>query len=176
MQAFPTIFLLGYMGSGKSYTGRRLAELLHVPFVDLDRRIEEREGRSISRIVAEAGLPYFRQREAECLRELPARNTVVACGGGTPIYHDNLAWMNQRGITFYLDTPVAILAERLTPEMAHRPLLQGLTAQDLPEFIKRHLSERLPAYLGAHLRYAQSTGDEPIAQDIRNYLLRITGH
>ena len=173
---FPTIFLLGYMGSGKSYTGRQLAQRLSTPFVDLDAMVAAKASRSIRQLVADEGLPAFRRLEADSLRLIAPRNTVVACGGGTPLFHDNLDWMNARGITCYLDTPPAVLAARLAPERQQRPLLADLTEETLLPFITDHLREREPTYRRAHLRYLQTTGREPIADDIRAYLLRIAGH
>ena len=164
------------MGCGKSYTGARLAERLDVPFIDLDERIEAATGQPIRDYVAARGLAAFRRQEADCLRALPPTNTVVACGGGTPTYGDNLDYLNAHGISCYLDTPVALLSARLLPEIDRRPLLHGQTAATLPGFIERHLAARLPFYRGAHLRYTQRTGKEPIAAELATYMGRITGH
>ena len=164
------------MGSGKSYVGQRLATRLGLPFVDLDTYLETQYGGTIAELIAAEGMEEFRKREAAALRAQPTTNTVVACGGGAPVYHDNLKWMNERGITCYLETALPVLVERLLPERAKRPLLAGLDAHALPGFITEHLRERRPYYLGAHLRYSQRTGHEPVAADIQAYLLRITGH
>jgi len=93
-------YLIGFMGSGKSFLGRRLANALQLPFLDLDDYLEEWSGRSIPRIFEESGEEAFRKLESEALRDtarLPS--AVIACGGGTPCFGDNMAWMNAHGIT-----------------------------------------------------------------------------
>ena len=172
----PPFFLIGYMGSGKSYTGRRLAELLAIPFIDLDEAVERRRGESIAALVARDGIEAFRRVEATALRDTPRRPAVIACGGGTPTFGTNLEWMNARGITCYLATPVPVLVKRLLPERAERPLIAGVPEAALTGFVRQHLSERLPYYHRAHLRYAQTTGKEPVAEELHAYLSRIVGH
>ncbi len=156
MAAF-RIFLLGFMGSGKSHTGRRLGEVLGLPFVDLDALIEAREGMTVQDIFSIRGESFFRQAEQAALHTLQDYDQViVACGGGTPCFFDNMDWMNRHGITVYLETPVEELCRRLLPEMAHRPLLQGLDASTLPGFIAERLALREPYY-----RKAQVVADLP---------------
>lgn len=142
------IFLTGFMGSGKSYTGRRLSEALGIPFIDLDHWIEDQEGQSIQAIFEKSGEAAFRQIEREALHQMIAyEQAVIACGGGAPCFFDNMEWMNRHGITVYLQTPVAELCRRLLPEMAHRPLLKGLNEHTLPAFIGEKLALREPYYL-----------------------------
>ena len=172
----PPFFLLGYMGSGKSYTGRRLAKLLAVPFIDLDEVVERRRGESIAALVARDGIEAFRQLEAAALRDTPGRPAVIACGGGTPTFGTNMEWMNARGLTCYLATPVPVLMKRLLPERTKRPLIAGVPEAALADFVHQHLDERLPYYRRAHLRYAQRTGTEPIAEELHAYMSRIVGH
>lgn len=142
------IFLTGFMGSGKSYTGRRLSEALGIPFVDLDNWIETQEGQSIQAIFNASGEAAFREIEREALHQMiEYGQAVIACGGGAPCFFDNMEWMNRHGITVYLQTPVDDLCRRLLPEMAHRPLLKGLDEQALPGFIGEKLALREPYYL-----------------------------
>ncbi|MFM9949031.1 MAG: shikimate kinase [Saprospiraceae bacterium] len=142
------IFLTGFMGSGKSYTGRRLSEALGIPFVDLDTWIENQEGQSIQTIFEKSGEAAFRQIEREALHQMiEYGQAVIACGGGAPCFFDNMEWMNRHGITVYLQTPVDELCRRLLPEMAHRPLLKGLDEQTLPGYIGDKLALREPYYL-----------------------------
>lgn len=137
------IFLIGFMGAGKSRLGHLLAARLGCPFIDLDHRLEAAEGRSIREIFASAGEAGFRAAERDCLHslqhEMPA---VVATGGGTPCFFDNIYWMNAQGRTIYLRVSPAVLSARLLHEREQRPLLRGIEAADLPAFIEKKLCER----------------------------------
>lgn len=142
------IFLVGFMGCGKSYTGKRLADLLAYSFIDLDDLIEEIEGKSIVQIFEEKGEDYFRNVEKEVLRSLTNQeNIVIACGGGVPCFHQNMEWMKNNGKTIYLSLPPAILENRLAKEATHRPLIKDLTAKgELLSFIENKVSERNEFY------------------------------
>jgi shikimate kinase len=162
------IFLVGFMGAGKSHLGRALAIRTGLPFYDLDAIIEQRAGRSISDIFAFDGETYFRQQEANCLRELAALDDfVLACGGGAPCYHDNMAWMNAQGATVYLNTPESTLLERLLPERYKRPLLADLDEAQLAQFIRQLTEKRQACY--AQARYSF---DNSAAADASERLLR----
>lgn len=140
------------MGSGKSYWGRRLAERLGCRFIDLDDRIEALEGRPVSELFAAHGEAWFRQREADCLRQTQQwPEAVIAAGGGTPCFHENMRWMNDHGRTIFLDAPVELLARRLGKGQTHRPLIQGLGESELPDFIRDKLTERMPFYRQAQV-------------------------
>ena len=140
-------FLLGFMGCGKSYNGRLLSQSLGIRFIDLDDWIEERSGTSIKEIFETCGEDHFRALESAVLRDTEKiAEAVIACGGGTPCYGDNMAWMNSHGITVYLRASVDLLVERLISETAHRPLLKGLDREGLQRFIGGKLSEREPCY------------------------------
>jgi shikimate kinase len=146
------IFLIGFMGSGKTHWGRVLAEKLGAPFLDLDDFIEENEGKTIAEIFAESGENAFRALEKEYLRRLAALPpTVVAAGGGTPCFFDNMAWMKQLGLTIYLETSPEILFERLKNERDQRPLLQNLDEDELKNFIQNRLNERESFYRKADI-------------------------
>lgn len=139
------IFLTGFMGSGKSYTGQRLAELLGLPFIDLDAEIESRAGQTITAIFAERGEAAFRVTERDVLRELAGGEAfVLSTGGGAPCFHDNMRWMNQRGTTVFLDPPVSVLLGRLEAGREQRPLLQN--TGELEAFISQKLAFRRPDY------------------------------
>jgi shikimate kinase len=142
------IFLIGFMGSGKTTIGKKLAALLPGKFIDLDDVIEEQEAMTISKIFVERGEEYFREIEASCLRGLQMEeHIVVATGGGTPCFHNNMEWMKQQGLTIYLRVRPQVLADRLEKEKEHRPLLQGKSGEDLILFISQKLMEREPFYL-----------------------------
>lgn len=169
------IFLLGYMGSGKSYLGKRLAQNINFDFLDLDELIELKNEQSISDIFVEKGEKYFRQTESECLKSLKNQeNIVVALGGGTPCFFDNMNWINEQGVSIYLKTATEILVQRLKNEMAHRPIIQQLSEKELPDFIEKNIAKRSPFYEQAHLEYFTKTGNEPIVEDLTKFLNRMT--
>ncbi len=145
------IILIGYMGSGKSAVGKALAEVLEYEFIDLDQFIEEQEGRSISKIFENQGEIYFRKVESKYLSLVleKSENIVLAPGGGTPCYGDNLKLLkNHSGIhSFYLKASIKTLANRLLSETAKRPLIAHLTSEEqIVEFIGKHLFERSAFY------------------------------
>lgn len=141
------IFLIGFMGSGKSHWGKIWAERNQLSFIDLDELIEKDAGKSIAAIFESKGEDYFRLLESEALRKLEGfQNTIIACGGGTPCFYNNIDWMNQHGITIYIEsTPVQIL-ERVFAEKEKRPLLKKLNEAELLFFIEQKLKERQPHY------------------------------
>lgn len=165
-----TIYLTGFMGSGKSHTGHRLAELLGLPFLDLDAAIEAGAGKTISEIFAADGQDAFRALETATLHQtakLPV--AVVSTGGGTPCFKDNMEWMNHRGLTVFLDPPVSVLVERLKNDRAHRPLLRA--AEQLEAFITQKLASRRHHYEKAQI---QLTITDPNAE-VERLLVRLLG-
>ncbi len=157
MQTQHHIFLIGFMGCGKTYWGRLLAEKLSIPFLDLDDWITTNYGASIAHIFAEKGESGFRVLERDALRslsELP--KSIVATGGGTPCFFDNMDWMNSIGTTIYLKTAPALLVERLRHEKEFRPLIADLEDLDLQDFIIDKLAEREHFYLSAKVVLEQT--------------------
>lgn len=152
------IFLIGFMGSGKTTVGKQLASLLHYNFTDLDAYIEREEQATISQMFQQKGEAYFREREAHYLRTLVKQEQlVVATGGGSPCYFDNMKWMNDHGITVYLEASVKLLADRLGHEKTQRPLLKDKSDQELIEFIRQKLSERIIFYNTAQFTAASAS-------------------
>lgn len=146
------IFLLGFMGSGKTKLGKRLSKLLKYSFIDLDQWIEEKEGRSISKIFKESGESYFRKAESAYLYSINNISaTVVATGGGTPCFHNNMDWMLQHGKCVWIKVSNEELFRRLKDTKDKRPLLRNLTDTELKDFIREKLEERMPYYSRAHL-------------------------
>ncbi len=147
------IYLIGFMGSGKSYTGNLLAKRLGWTFVDLDAAIETAQGRSISSIFAGSGEQAFRRIEQTELHKTGAMGqAVVSCGGGLPCFFDNMEWMNRHGRTVFLNASPGLLFKRLSGESGIRPLLRNLHGEALFTFISDKLKERLPFYEMADLK------------------------
>lgn len=151
------IFLIGYMGSGKSTFGRALARCLNKEFIDLDFYIEQRFRMSISRIFKEKGEKEFRRMESNLLREAGEfEDVIIACGGGTPCFDDNMDFMNTRGLTICLEAKLGRLMERLRLKPGKRPLIDGMNDVELRNFIVYHLEERSPFYSQCELRLESS--------------------
>ena len=142
------IFLIGFMGSGKTHWGKQLAQQLHIPYYDLDDVIASREKKSVSQIFAESGEEAFRVKEREVLESLIDENKtmVLSCGGGTPCFFNNIETMKKYGIVVWLNTHVEVLLMRLKNEKATRPLIKNVPDSDLRSFIVRKLNERRMYY------------------------------
>lgn len=139
------IVLVGYMGSGKSTIGKQLSKLLKISFLDLDDYMEKKLGMSVVDIFSKKGEIFFRKLEAECLQEifLEKKSFVIATGGGTPCYGNNLELMQEHtNKVIYLKASIGELVDRLQVEKKHRPLLKNIEDEELPEFIGKHLFER----------------------------------
>ncbi len=141
------IILIGYMGAGKTTIGKALAATLNVPFYDLDWYITMRYHRSVPEIFAQDGEQGFRDLERRMLHEVAEfENIVLACGGGTPCFFDNMDYMNSLAQTVYLKATPAVLSAHLRMGKGRRPLLEGKSPDELEAYIARHLSEREPYY------------------------------
>ena len=153
-----SIFLLGYMGCGKSTIGKSLAQKLNIPFIDLDEVIENQENESIKAIFDKKGELYFRIAERQALQQLIAQDTpaVISLGGGTPCYFENMNDLAQsKHYSVYLKASIPTLAGRLKDEKAQRPMIAHLPDDAaLTEFIGKHLFERNAFYQKAKLLYA----------------------
>jgi shikimate kinase len=138
------IFLIGFMGSGKSYWGRRLSEKLMLPFFDLDEQVESNEGKSITQVFAEQGEEYFRMLEKDTLHIISESHDsfIMATGGGTPCYFNNIEFMKKNGTVVWISTPVDLLFERLLKEKDKRPLIKDLDDDQLKRFIIKKFSDR----------------------------------
>ena len=141
------IFLLGYMGAGKTTLGRALATALGLQFIDLDCYIEERFRKTISQIFAEKGEEEFRNIERRMLHEAGEfEDVIISTGGGTPCFFDNVEYMNSQGTTVFLDVPVERLFIRLSIARHKRPLIKEKNDEELRTFIAEQLGKRLPHY------------------------------
>jgi shikimate kinase len=138
------IYLIGFMGSGKSTTGRKIASSLRWSFIDTDRLIEEQNGLSVAELFTLRGEQYFREAERKALMTASARSrTVVACGGGTPCSEENIGIMKETGVILYLKLPVDILVSRLEKSKTVRPLLVNNGETDLKERVMELLEKRI---------------------------------
>jgi shikimate kinase len=146
------IFLIGYMGAGKTTIGKELSKRMNLSFVDLDAYIEARYYKAISRIFAEKGEEAFREIERNMLREVALfENVLISTGGGTPCFHDNMTFMNEAGRTVYIKVSPAELAKRLSLIKHTRPVLNGRSGTDLLSFVSENLEKRAPYYMQASI-------------------------
>ena len=152
------IYIVGFMGSGKSVLGEKIAAALKVPFVDLDKKIEKQEIKTVTEIFQRRGENYFRKVEAELLRKTKRHtDAVIATGGGAPCFHDNMHWMNENGITVYLSAKAAELYHRLLTDRENRPLISLLSDIGLLEFIMGTLGSRERFYAMAQVKLNAKT-------------------
>ena len=141
------IFLIGYMGCGKSAVGKSLSKRLNVGFIDFDDYIEKEFGKSISEIFSNEGEEKFREIEHMYLKKLIYKdNIVISLGGGTPCFNNNIELINMNGISFYLEIQVDVLVKRLIEAERKRPLIDGMNEVDLKYFIEANLEKRAPTY------------------------------
>jgi shikimate kinase len=141
------IFLAGFPGSGKTFLGKAAAEQLDIPFIDTDALIVAETGNTIDEIFKLNGEDYFRKKETEVLMSLASKKKgIIAAGGGTPCYNDNMEWMNANGFTVYLEASAAFLFHRLVKEKKTRPLIARLTDIELMIYITETLAARTPYF------------------------------
>ncbi len=161
-------FLTGFMGSGKSFWGKKLSAKYEMPFFDLDEVIESSEGKSITTIFEEMGEPVFRQIEANYLKQciLEQKNFIMSTGGGTPCFQGNMELMNSKGISIYLKADIDIIVQRLKSEQSKRPLISHLNENTLTEFVQHKLEEREMYYKMAKHIVEVNSANEIIFGDI----------
>lgn len=144
------IYLIGFMGSGKSSLGRRLAKKLAYPFVDLDQEVENHSGMSIPDIFLRFGEGHFRQLEQQALLQTVSHHkAVIATGGGTPCFFENMQFINEHGVSVYLRMSPASLAFRLEHAQISRPLIKEYSGEALLQYIEEKLKEREQCYMQA---------------------------
>ena len=151
------IFLIGMPGAGKTTIGRQLSSALNMPFIDLDEYIVSKYGQSIPEMFAAQGEAYLRQAEGAALREVAAgaAGAIVATGGGTPCFLDNMDFMNEHGTTVFLKMPAEVVAERLMHSHGReqRPLVAGKSPEQIKQFVIETYNSRLQFYQKAHITY-----------------------
>lgn len=173
------IFLIGFMASGKTTLGHAVAAATGIGFVDLDDYIVSREGRSITEIFADGGEAAFRRAERSALESLLSDSAVpglIACGGGTPCFGNNLELMDSCGQTVWLDAPVDIIVSRLKEARNERPLVASLSDDELAGHVCARLDERRPYYSRSASRFDSGRLDTPeqidksVSQFIKRFL------
>ncbi len=141
------LFLVGYMASGKSTFGKLLAEKMGCTFIDLDDFLIQQEGLTVAEIFQQFGEEEFRKRERTALEKVAETdNVIVATGGGTPCFFDNMELMNRKGTTVYLQASAQWLANSIVLHPGDRPLVKGLSLNQLIDFVEKHLPPRIPFY------------------------------
>ena len=146
------IFLIGFMGSGKTTLGRKLASRMGYEFIDLDHKLEQQVELSIAEYFQIFGEDAFRKLESEVLKKTPyPENVIVSTGGGLPCYFDNMDWMKANGKTVYLKLSPKTLAGRLESVKEERPLLQDKHGEALIAFIEKKLADREGFYSQANI-------------------------
>ncbi len=165
------IFLLGFMGSGKSTIGKILAKNLGYDFLDLDAEIERIEKRSIEHIFKNEGETYFRKVESKALNSLKkTKHRVVSLGGGTPCYSNNMFIISSLGTPVYIQTSQDRLVDNLSKDQNTRPLLKGLNKVRLKSKIASMLRARTKFYNKANYRVRNNGTAKEIAERIQNKL------
>ena len=164
------IFLIGYMGSGKTTFGRLVAEQTGLNFIDTDSYIENQQHKTIPEIFAELGEEKFRELEQKCLNEVSGlENVIISTGGGMPCYFDNMELMNRNGETIYIRFTPEELTDRLKTTQIHsRPILGSIPANDFLPFITKNLHKREPFYNQA--KFIVRGTDEDIIRQINEYI------
>jgi shikimate kinase len=163
------IFLIGFMGAGKSHLGKELAKKLQCSFIDLDEAIESVTGMSVHDNFMQHGEASFRQLEYDVLKTQLAssQNFVMACGGGTPCFFDTMVLLKGAGKVIWLHPPLSVLVARLTMQKEKRPLISSLDASSIPAYVETMLLARLPIYAQAHHTV---TDESPTVQSVLNWI------
>lgn len=151
------------MGAGKTHWGRLLSQKLSIPFFDLDEQIVSHAGKSIAEIFAAVGEEQFRLMEKDALHIITESHEsfVMACGGGTPCYFNNIEYMNQSGTTVWINTQPDVLFHRLVKEKEMRPLIRDLSDDQLKNFIAKKMADRRIYYEQAEI----AMDEEPVQLD-----------
>jgi len=147
------IFLIGFMGSGKTHWGKILSRATGMPYFDLDEVIVASEKKTIQQLFHDHGEEYFRIKEQEVLEALAEDhdNVIISTGGGTPCFFNNIDFMKQQGQVVWLNTSVDILLERLLKQKHSRPLIKNISDSELKSFIIKKLQDRKMYYEQAHV-------------------------
>jgi len=163
------IYLIGFMGSGKTTVGQALAKALTYKFIDTDDLITDKAGESISHIFKNRGEEAFRKIEKQVLRSLEgSKNTIISTGGGMPCYNDNIDFIKDSGVSIYLHLKPQQLVDRLKNEKEQRPLLTSIPDENsLQSFIQQKITEREKEYFQADIIYDASLQLENLVAELK---------
>jgi len=154
------IFLIGFMGAGKTTIGKELASLMKLSFVDLDLFIENRHHKTIREIFEEKGEDAFREMEQKALYEVAEfEDVVISTGGGTPCFYQNMLFMNEKGTTVYLKVSIDELIKRISLNKSARPVLKDYSDNKLKLFVEEIIAKRSPAYEQAQIIFHSENQD-----------------
>jgi len=155
------IFLIGFMGCGKTHLGRELSERLQLPFFDLDEKLVEKEEKPINEIFEQEGEEYFRLLEKDVLYLLTESHDsfVMACGGGTPCFYNNIDYMKSKGVTVWINCSIECLYKRLESNKSSRPLVKDLSNDQLRSYIIKKFADRKIFYQQAALILSEDESD-----------------
>jgi shikimate kinase len=165
------IYLVGMMGSGKSFWAGKLGHHFILPAYDLDKLIEQDAGKTIREIFEQEGEDAFRKTEARLLRkQMPSKKFIMATGGGAPCFMDNMDFMKNNGIVVWLNPPIDELVNRVSRSIDTRPVLGGIKSQDA---LKAHmlslLEKRVPWYEQAHVVIEDDSSVEKVVEKIKAF-------
>ncbi|MBW8333466.1 MAG: shikimate kinase [Prolixibacteraceae bacterium] len=165
------IYLIGYMGCGKTTLGRKLAATLNLTFVDLDTFLEEKYFRTIPQIFKEEGEAEFRRKEQNVLHEVSTfDDVIVATGGGAPCFFDNMEVMNTTGFCIFLDVDTDSLVSRLIHAKTERPIIKGKSLEELKLFIEEMMLKRRPYYEKArYILKGSEIKPEQVLEIVKNH-------
>ena len=146
------IYIVGYMGAGKTTAARRLAQRMGCEVVDTDALFEEKYKISVNDFFNKYDEPLYRKLESEVLKATESLDhVVVSTGGGTACFFDNMDWMNQHGLTVFLRISPQAAVDRVIHSRHKRPLVEGKSEEELTEFVNQHYASRLPFYEQARI-------------------------
>jgi len=164
------IFLIGLMGSGKSYWAKKISKWIKSAGYDLDALIEMNEEKTIAEIFSEDGEDYFRKAETKLLKWFKEKKKyVLATGGGAPCFNENMQWMKKEGIVIWLDESLDVLVQRLIKEKEHRPLISKLNEQQIASFLQEQLTNRFSFYQQANYRL---TANQITESELKKIILK----
>lgn len=167
------IYLIGFMGCGKSTGGKKLSARMNLPLFDIDKIIEASYGLTVSELFAAKGEEHFRKIERDSLHDtLIQRSAIISCGGGTPCYYDNMGWMKENGVTVYLKCSPGFLFSRLHLKKAKRPLIANMDDAELQTYILDKLQQREVYYNKADIIFSPEDTDYDVLQDKLEHYIR----